>query len=94
MNPEPQSGGLLCAGPNATVMRGCGERSSCRQGISQMLKKNVIIRLLVTFSVSFTTYLFGNLLPQGFHWPVHKALLGRLVEFDVTRDTHEGLGKE
>ena len=91
VNPEPQFGGEPCTGPNATVMRGCGERSRCRQGISQLLKKTFIIRLLVIFWVSFTTYSFGNFWPQCFHWPVHQALLGRLVEFDVTRETHEGV---
>ena len=94
VNPEPKFGGELCAGPNATVMRGCGERSRCRQGISQMLKANFIIRLLMTFSVSFTTYLFENFWPQCFHWPVHQVLLWRLVEFNVTRETYEGVGKE
>ena len=90
VNPKPRFGGKLCAGPNATVMRGCGERSRCRQGISQILQKNFIIRRLVTFSVSFTTYLFGNFWRQCFHWPVHQALLGRIVEFDVTGETHSG----
>ena len=94
VNPEPQFGGELCAGPNATAMRECGERSRCRQGISQMLKENFIIRLLVTFSVSSTTYLFENVRPQCFHWPVHQALLRRLVEFNVTRETYEGVGKK
>ena len=89
MNLEPQFGGKLSPGPNATVMRGCGERSKCRQGISQMLKKNFIIRLLETF----TTYLFENLWPQCFYWPVHQALLWRLVEFNVTSETYEGVGK-
>ena len=90
VNPEPQFGGELCAGPNVTVMRGCGERSRCRQGTSQMLKKNVFIRVLMTFSVSFTTYLFENFWPQCFHWPVNQALLRRLVEFNVTRETPGG----
>ena len=94
MNPEPQFSGELCAGPNATVMRGCGERSRCRQGISQILQKKIIIRRLVIFSVSFTTYVFGNFWRQCFHWPVYQALLRRLVEFDVTRETQEGIGKE
>ena len=80
MNPEPQFGGELCAGPNATAMRECGERSRCRQGISQMLKENVTIQLLRTFSVPFKAYLFGNFWPQCFHLPVHHALLERLLE--------------
>ena len=28
------------------------------------------------------------------YWPVHQPVLGRLVEFDVTRETQEGIGKE
>ncbi|KAK2556118.1 Hemicentin-2 [Acropora cervicornis] len=31
VNPEPQFGGKPCAGPNATAIRECGERSRCRQ---------------------------------------------------------------
>ena len=81
VNPKPRFGGKLCAGPNATAIRECGERSKCRQGISQMLKKIFIIRLLRTFSVPFTAYLFGNFWPQCFHVPVNQALLGRLLEF-------------
>ncbi|XP_044176618.1 scavenger receptor cysteine-rich domain superfamily protein-like [Acropora millepora] len=33
VNPEPQFGGKPCAGPNATAMRECGERSRCRQSL-------------------------------------------------------------
>ena len=39
-------------------------------------------------------YLFGNFWRQCFHWPIHQPVLGRLVEFDVTRETQEGIGKE
>ena len=48
----------------------------------------------MTFSVSFTTYLFENFWLQCFYWPVDQALLRRLVEFNVTRETYEGVGKE
>ena len=41
-----------------------------------------------------STYLFENFWPQCFHWPVHQALLRRLVAFNVTRETYEGVGKE
>ncbi|XP_067023944.1 scavenger receptor cysteine-rich type 1 protein M130-like [Acropora muricata] len=37
VNPKPQFGGKLCTGPNATAMRGCTDKSICRQDFSVRL---------------------------------------------------------
>ena len=35
VNPDPQSGGKPCPGPDETVIRGCTNISRCPKGISQ-----------------------------------------------------------
>ena len=99
VNPKPQFGGKLCTAPNATAMRGCTDKSICRQGICQIKKKRIVSIILPLrafwWSVPFIANLHGLKLLAALlfiglytrrYWGAHRS-------FDATRDTsetHEG----